>query len=176
MVDDGIDEASITYLLGYHGEGGLGVQAPASIFLDSEDAPHVAYIRSYTAVDIYELALAQEVQGEWKTENVRSKNLARPKAGVSIAVDGSGSTHIAYYGEYLDNSIPFVYATSDGMEAFKLALKESLILTGLGTLIIGPITFASYRTYWRRSEARAYRESVGLYESPTLFRRRSKKR
>lgn len=172
MVDDDIAEAPEMHLLGYHGEGGLGVQAPASIFLDSKDIPHVAYISYYTTLDIHELKLAHMVEGEWEVEEVRSRNLARPKAGISVAVDGSCDTHLVFFGEYSDGSVPFVYATSDNVEVLKLALMESAIFTGVGVLVLGPPALLIYHIHRRRAEARQRSESAGLHEFRGRFRRK----
>lgn len=180
MLDDDIADVPIIRHLGYHGEGGIHIEAPASIFLDSDGSPHVAYLRDDTAVPPTALMIAHVVDGDWKNEEIQSENLPSPRGGISIVVDGSGDTHLAHYGYYSSGSTmsaSFVCATSNDYEVLKQALVESAIFTGVATLIACPIvlaTYYSYRRYRTRSATRARQEGLGLYELPTLFRRRSR--
>ena len=180
MLDDDIADIPIITHLGYHGEASVGIEAPASIFLDSDASPHVAYLRYYMTPTRITLMIAHVVDGFWENEEIQSGNLPSPRGGISIVVDGSGDTHLAHYGYYSSGSTQFasfVCAISDDYEVAKHALLESAIFTGAATLIACPIVLVAYYAYRRRmkrSATRAREEDVGLFELPTLFRRRPK--
>jgi hypothetical protein len=127
---------------------------------------------TFSSIGIVDVKLARRVGGEWESQDVHSRNMPIPTSGISLAVDGAGAAHIAFYGRSSSTWNSFTYTTSDEAEVLTQAMKESAIFTGVGALVVGLPAFAVYRSYRKRVEERKLREDVGLYDLPGWFTRK----
>ncbi|TFG68700.1 MAG: hypothetical protein E4H25_05580 [Methanomassiliicoccus sp.] len=169
IMDDDITEATTVHLIYVDNYNLLYIYFydVASIFLDSNDEPQVAYITCEMQV-----MLAHMVEGEWETEAVGGRDMPKAFCGITMIEDDSEVSHIMFYALSSPNYTGLIHMTSDSTEVLKSALVDASLFTGVGTMILGPVAFVIYHVRTKRREQRQNAEAVGLFDLPRWLGRK----